>query len=203
METRISDTAEISPKATIEGNVIIEDGVKILEGATVKGPCYIGKNCIVGTNSLIRNYSQLGDNCIAGYSTEITHSWIGDNCWFHTNYVGDSIVENDCWFGAGTVTANFRFDEKNVKVDICGEKIDTGFDKFGAVMGENCKTGINVSIMPGVKIGPNSVVGPGVILTKDLEKGKIASTKQENVIEDNKIEYGNKKEELLRRLVKK
>jgi len=202
VEAKISDTAKISPKAVIEGKVIIEDGVRVFEGAAIKGPCYIGKNSVIGTNALIWNYSHIGEYCVVGYSTEIKHSWIGDNCWFHSNYVGDSIIANSCFFGAGTVTANFRFDEKTVKVNVGDKRINTETDKFGAIVGNNCKTGINVSIMPGVKIGPNSVVGPGVILTEDLESNKIVFVKQKCNVKENKIEYGNKKEELMRRLVK-
>jgi bifunctional UDP-N-acetylglucosamine pyrophosphorylase/glucosamine-1-phosphate N-acetyltransferase len=202
IETKVSKTAKISPRATIEGKVIIEDNVRIFEGVNIKGPCYIGKNSVIGTNVLIWNYSHIGDYCVVGYSTEVKHSFIGDNCWFHSNYIGDSIIANSCFFGAGTVTANYRFDEKTVKVNVGNSRIDTGLDKFGAIIGDNCKTGINASIMPGVKIGPNSIVGPGVVLTEDLESNKIVSTKQKYFIKENKIEYGNKKEELMKRLLK-
>jgi len=40
-------------------------------------------------------------------------------------------------------------------------------------MGGGCKTGINVSIMPGVRIGANAVVGPHVNLIDDLDPNKI------------------------------
>ncbi len=95
----------------------------MFEGACIKGPCYIGENSVVGGNSLVRDFSSLGSNCVVGFSTEIKHSLIGDNCWFHMNYIGDSIISNNCLFGAGTITANFRFDENNVKVRI-GEQTD-------------------------------------------------------------------------------
>jgi len=89
------------------------------------------------------------------------------------NYIGDCIIGEGCTFGANTMFANWRFDEKNISVRIEGKSIDSGLDKFGAVVGNNCKTGINVSIMPGVKIGPNSVVGSHVCLTDDLESDKM------------------------------
>ena len=79
----------------------------------------------------------------------------------------------ECSFGAGTVLANFRFDERNISVEIEGESVDTGRDKFGAIIGNDSKTGVNVSILPGVKIGPNSIVGPHVCLTDDLEPDTI------------------------------
>jgi bifunctional UDP-N-acetylglucosamine pyrophosphorylase/glucosamine-1-phosphate N-acetyltransferase len=90
----------------------------------------------------------------------------------HLNYVADSLIGSNCNLGAGTVTANLRFDERSVKVRIKGKKVDSGRRKLGVIMGDNCKTGINVSLMPGVKVGPNSVVGPGVVLYEDLAPGR-------------------------------
>ena len=167
-ERYISPSAQISDKATIAGPVVIGDNVTVFENAVIRGPVYIGPNSVIGNNSLVRDYSHIGANCFIGYSTEVKNSYIGDRCWFHMSYVGDSIIGEECSFGAGTVLANFRFDERNISVEIEGESVDTGRDKLGAIIGNSSKTGVNVSILPGVKIGPNSIVGPHVCLTKDL-----------------------------------
>jgi bifunctional UDP-N-acetylglucosamine pyrophosphorylase/glucosamine-1-phosphate N-acetyltransferase len=172
-EKIIEDDVEISEGAKVEGKVWIRRGTKIFGGAFIKGPCYIGSNSIIGNNALVRDYSSIGDNCVVGFSSEIKHSLIGDNCWFHMNYIGDSIISDNCLFGAGAITANFRFDEKNVKVNVEGEKVDSGMNKLGAIVGDFCKVGINASLLPGVKIGPNSIVGAGVCLEEDLEPNKV------------------------------
>lgn len=195
-DTKISPNTKISEKASIEGKVIIEDGVRILENASIKGPCYIGKNSLIGTNSLVREYSHIGENCIIGYNTEVKHSYIGNNCLFHSSYIGDSIIASNCLFGAGSITANLRFDGKSVKVNVKGKKVDTKLEKFGVIVGENCKIGINVALMPGVKIGPNSVVGPHVVLYEDLEPGKMVCVKQEHVIKEN-VENMDEKTKLI------
>ena len=200
---KIEADVSISERAVVEGNIWIRRGAKILEGACVRGPCYIGSNSFVGNNCLIWNYSSVGDNCVTGFSTEIKHSLVGDNCWFHMNYVGDSIVSDGCSFGAGTITANFRFDEKSVKVRVEGRVVDSGLDKFGAVVGDGCKTGINACLAPGVKIGPHSMVGPNVNLQEDLEPGKIILIDKESyVVKENKITISSeKKQELMKRLM--
>ena len=179
----ISPSAHISERAVIEGKVLISDNVRVFENAVIRGPVYIGPNAVIGNNSLVREYSHIGSDCVVGYSTEVKNSYVGDGCWFHMSYIGDSVIGGGCSFGAGTVLANWRFDEKNISVKIEGESIDTGLDKFGAIIGDNCKTGVNVSIMPGIKIGPNSIVGPGVYLTDDLEADKVifAETVRKNV----------------------
>ena len=200
----IEDDVNISERAQVEGNVWIRRGTRILEGACVRGPCYIGSDSFIGNNSLIWNYSSIGDNCVVGFSCEIKHSLIGDDCWFHTNYIGDSIISDDCLFGAGTITANFRFDEKNVKLRIEGGEVDSGTDKLGAIIGDNCKTGINACLSPGVRIGPHSIVGPTVYLQDDLEPGKIIFLEKESyVVKENRITISSeKKRKLMKSLMK-
>lgn len=201
-EQSIAKSANISEKAIIEGDVWIGENARVFEGAVIKGPCYIGDNCIVGTNSLIWNHTSIGDNCVVGYASEIKNSVIGNKCWFHNNYIGDSIIGDNCSFGAGTITANYRFDEEVVKVNVQGNKMESGLKKLGAIIGDNCKTGINVSIIPGVKIGPNSTVGPSVNLDIDLEPNKIVFVdKKSYIVKDNMFESDpSKREELLKKL---
>jgi len=169
----ISPSAHISEKAIIKGKVIISDNVKVFENAVIRGPAYIGPDSIIGNNSLVRDYSHIGAHCVVGYSTEVKGSYIGDGCWFHMSYIGDSIIGESCSFGAATILSNFRFDERNISVKIEGKSIDSGLDKLGAIVGDNSKTGVNVSVIPGIKIGPNSIVGSHVCLTEDLEPDTI------------------------------
>jgi len=197
----IASSARISEKANIEGKVILGDNVKVLENAVIRGPVYIGANSIIGNNALVRDYSHIGSNSVIGYSTEVKHSYIGDNCWFHSNYIGDSIVDDNCSLGAGTVLANFRLDEGSIQIKVGGSLVDTGYDKLGAIVGRGCRIGVNASLMPGVRVGPDSFVGPQVCLRQDLRANKIALLESRYQVEDNKTRLGEgKRQELLRRL---
>jgi bifunctional UDP-N-acetylglucosamine pyrophosphorylase/glucosamine-1-phosphate N-acetyltransferase len=200
----IEEDVKLSERAIIEGNVWLRRGAKVFEGACIRGPCYIGENSVVGGNSLVRDYSSLGRSCVVGFSTEIKHSLIGDDCWFHTNYIGDSIISNNCLFGAGTITANYRFDEKNIKVRIGENRIDSGTNKLGAIIGDDCKTGINSCLEPGVKIGPQSMVGPNVDLQDDLAPQRIIFVnKNSYVTKENKVVVSaESKKQLMKKLTK-
>ena len=189
----ISPSAYISEKAVIEGKVVIGDNVRVMENAVIRGPAYIGPNSVIGNNSLVRHYSHIGSNCVVGYTTEIKGSYIGDGCWFHMNYIGDSIIGDSCSFGAGTVLANYRFDERNISVEIEGESIDTKLNKLGAIIGSNSKTGVNVSVMPGVRIGPNSIVGSHLYLTHDLEPNQSMLMEPVNRVIRNRFEIDSEK----------
>lgn len=197
----IAPSVRISERAFIEGKVILGDNVRVLENAVIRGPAYVGPNSIVGNNALVRDYSHIGSNSVIGYCTEVKHSYIGDNCWFHSNYVGDSIIDDDCSLGAGTVLANLRLDEGSIKVKVGEAAVDTGYDKLGAMMGRGCRVGINASIMPGVRVGSHSFVGPHVCLREDLQANKTALADPGYLVGDNDTSLdADKRRELLDRL---
>ncbi|MGB9299439.1 MAG: hypothetical protein WCD51_02470, partial [Anaerolineae bacterium] len=140
-------------------------------------------------------------NSVVGFSSEIKRSLIGNNCWIHMSYVGDSIISDSCSLGAGTITANFRFDERAVAVNVKGEEVSSGTDKLGVIMGHDCKTGCNATLMPGAKVGPHSTVGPGVVLSDDLPPDKLIMGPAPYSVTENKIELSTvAKEQKMRML---
>ena len=186
--------------AVIKGNVIIEDGAKIFDNAVVNGPAYIGKNVIVANNSLVRG-SMVNEGSVVGYSTEIARSYLDRDVWTHTNYIGDSVISRNVSFGSGAVTGNLRLDEGEISMNVKGEKIRTGTNKFGLVCGENVRVGINSSFMPGVTIGSDSIVGAGLSIGQDIEEGKFVKGKVELEIRDNKAKLDpDSREKMMKKL---
>jgi bifunctional UDP-N-acetylglucosamine pyrophosphorylase/glucosamine-1-phosphate N-acetyltransferase len=145
------------------------ENVKIFENAIIKGPCYIGNNCTIGNNSLIREYVNLEDGCMIGANAEITRSIFQEDVHVHSGYFGDSIFSKGCRVGAGTVTANIRIDRGKVNSIIKGEKINTGLNSLGVMVGENTKIGVNCSLMPGKLIGSNCLIGPKTTVSENIE----------------------------------
>ena len=140
----------------------------LLKNAKTK--IYIGKNCQISKNCFIRGLVSIGDNCRIGNSVEIKNSIIGDNTSIpHLNYIGDSIIGENCNFGAGVITANVRFDKKTIKSKVKGNLIDTQREKMGCIIGNNTQAGINVSLMPGVLIGSNCQIGPASLVRENIE----------------------------------
>lgn len=172
----IHKTADIHPTAVITGAVVIEEGVKVYPHATITGPCYIGKNSVIANNALVRG-SSLGEHSIAGYSTEIKGSILHSHVWTHMNYVGDSILGRNVSLGGGTITGNLRLDEGEISSVVKNEKINTHLKKFGTVIGDNTRIGINVSINPGCKIGGQTFVSSGALVTSDIPEKSYAVMK--------------------------
>lgn len=166
-KTKISSSALISKSAIIKGPVLIKSNVKIGDFVKIVGPCFIDEKTIIADYTLIRN-SHIGKKCVIGARSEIARSYIGNNTLLHQNYIGDSVLGNNVLFGAGVITANFRFDEKIIKSSIKNINISTNLHKFGAIIGNNSKIGVNATLLPGVKIGENCRIMPGSIIQKDI-----------------------------------
>ena len=163
---------EVEDCVQIKGEVIVGKNTVIKSGTYIEGPVIIGENCTIGPNSYIRPYTVIGNNCHIGNSSEIKASIIMDGSKIpHFNYVGDSVIGENCNLGAGTKVANLRLDERNIRVNLKGRYVDTGRRKLGVIMGDDVHTGINVSIYPGTMIGRGARIGPGAGVNGKVESG--------------------------------
>ena len=173
----------VEKNCRLSGKIIIEKGSIIKSGAYLEGPVYIGKDCYIGPNCYIRGFTIIEDNCRVGNGVEIKNSIIGKNTKIpHLSFVGDSIIGSDCNLAAGTITANLRFDKKNIKSAVKGRLIDTQRDKVGCIMGQGTQTGINVSLMPGVIIGSNCKIGPNSLVIGNVEDDSVFYTQQAEIV---------------------
>ncbi len=165
----LREEKKVEDNVTIKGTVQIGEGTVIKGGTYIEGPVLVGENCKLGPNAYIRPFTSIGDNCHVGSSVEIKNSIIMDGSNVpHLSYVGDSIIGENCNLGAGTNVANLRHDKDNIKMKIKGEFMDTKRRKFGVVMGDGVKTGINATIFPGRKIGSNVKIDPGSVVKKNF-----------------------------------
>jgi UDP-N-acetylglucosamine diphosphorylase/glucosamine-1-phosphate N-acetyltransferase len=170
--------------AVLNGPVHVCGGARVRSGAYIEGPVYIGEGADVGPNCYIRAGTSLGRNTRVGNACEVKNSIIMNGTHVaHLSYVGDSIIGSNCNLGAGTITANLRFDKKPVKVTIKGRRVDSGLRKLGAIIGDDAQTGINVSIDPGVIVGSGAWIAPGITVTRDVPGGVLVTQRVENVCE--------------------
>jgi bifunctional UDP-N-acetylglucosamine pyrophosphorylase/glucosamine-1-phosphate N-acetyltransferase len=141
----------------LSGPVVIGKDTVVKSGTYIEGPCIIGSNCRIGPHAYIRGATSIGDECHIGHCTELKNSVIMTKTKIpHFNYIGDSVIGSGCNFGAGTKIANLRHDHAPVRA---GGK-DTRHTKFGAVIGDNVRFGINCSVNVGSVIGSNAHFAP-------------------------------------------
>ncbi len=161
-------------KGKVEKNVIVEGklkagkGTKILSGTYTKGNVIIGENCLIGPNCYLRGNTSIGNGCHIGQAVEIKNSIIMDNAKVpHLSYIGDSVIGKNSNLGAGTITANLKHDNENVRSVVKGKIVDTGRRKLGTIIADDVHTGINTTIYPGRKIWPGVSTLPGETIDKD------------------------------------
>ncbi|MEM4582306.1 MAG: sugar phosphate nucleotidyltransferase [Desulfurococcaceae archaeon] len=168
----------------ISGKVHIDSDSVIHPFTTIQGPVYIGRHVEIGPNAYIRPWTVICDYSKIGFSVEVKESVLFENVHaHHLAYIGDSVICENVNLGAGTILANLRHDNKSIKMMIKGILEDTGRRKLGAIIGANSKTGVNVSINPGIKIGSNSWILPGTVVYRDVPSNTIYPSKSTDITE--------------------
>lgn len=171
--------------ATIRGQVHIGKGTLIRAGAYIDGPVFIGEGCDIGPNCYVRAGTFIGDGCRVGNAVEIKGSIIMDNTNVgHLSYLGDSVVGENVNLGAGTISANLRLDEKNVKAVIKGKCLETGRRKLGVIIGNDVKCGINTSFLPGAVVGSHSRIGSDTTIKGALPTNTLIYSQVKHVQKD-------------------
>lgn len=148
----------------LEGKQYIDKSAFVHKTALIEGPCWIGPNAVVGAFSLLRKGVILEEGAQVERHADIKNSIIGKNSHVHSGFVGDSVIGESCRIGAGFITANRRFDRRNILVEVKGEKVDTGVSSLGVFVGDNTHIGIHCGTMPGTIIESGAMVMPGDIV---------------------------------------
>ena len=155
----------------IQDEIAIHRTATVEAGALLKPPLIIGAHCFIASGSLLRGGCWLDEHCIIGPGAELKTSFVFSGSKLaHFNFVGDSVLGQGVNLEAGSIVANYRNerDDKEVLVRVDGALQRTGCDKFGALLGDQCRIGANAVLAPGALLKPASVVGRGQVF--DAEK---------------------------------
>ena len=136
-------------------NVTVGEGVKIFKFVNAYG-CSIGDNTKVGTFVEIQKGASIGKNCkISSHSFICEGVHIADNC-----FIGHGVMfTNDLFPRATNPDGSQQTDEDWTLVETFVEK--------GASIGSNA------TILCGVTIGQNALVGAGAVVTKDVPANSV------------------------------
>lgn len=121
----------------------------------------IGKNTFIWQFAIILPNAIIGENCNVNGHTFIENDVkIGNNVTIKCGvYLWDNtIVENNVFIGPNATFSNDKYPRSKKKPD--------SFLK--TILKEGCSIGSNATILPGIIIGKNSLVGAGSVVTKDV-----------------------------------
>ena len=156
----VARSATVAPTAFLNGPLIIDEEAEIRHCAFIRGNAIVGKGSVVGNSTELKNV-------VIFNSVQVPHY----------NYVGDSILGYKSHMGAGSITSNVKSDKTLVVVKEEKEQIETGLNKFGAMLGDHVEVGCNSVLNPGTVIGRNTNVYPlsmvrGVVPANSIYKNK-------------------------------
>lgn len=181
-EGSIEPSASVHETAIVDetdGPVVIGARSRVCSGAVIKGPITIGDDCLVGSSAMLRGPAELGENVRIGFAAEIKHCVLGsDTSVGPQSFVADSVIEAGVYLGAQVRTSNHRLDRQTIKVREGDLETDTGLDKLGCHIGCRASLGIQVIVLPGRVIAPDTLVGPRVTIEKNLPSGRYRLAQQ-------------------------
>ena len=156
-------------KLVIGNNAVIRSHTVIYAGNK------IGDNFQTGHGALIRENNVIGNNVSIGSHTVVEReNIIEDDVRIHSHcFIPEFvIIKKKAWIGPRVTILNVlhppcpRWEE-------CAKNV---------VIEENAKIGGNVTILPRVKIGKNSLIGAGSVVTKDVPPDSVVAGNPARVI---------------------
>ncbi len=142
-ETVIGNGCVLRSSTVIYAGNRIGEGFQTGHGALLRHDNVIGDRCSVGTGSVIEFAVRLG-NGVRIHS----QAFIPEYC----------ILEDDCWIGPNVVLTNAPYPSStNAKHHLSGVTIR-----------RRARIGANATILPGVTVGEDALVGAGAVVTRDV-----------------------------------
>lgn len=142
---------------TRNGPIVLDEGATVRPFAFLRGPI------VVGTGSRINEHSSIKDGVCIGHTVkvggELERSTVEPySNKAHAGFLGFSYLGGWVNLGAGTSNSNLKNTYGTIRVTRNGQKIDTGMQFLGCVIGDHAKSAINSSIFTGLTIGVASML---------------------------------------------
>jgi len=166
----IGEDVVIFPNVYVGRNTRIGDGSIIQYGAFIEHDCNIGKHCRIGTSTVLRRETNIGDHSIFGsLSASEGKNWIGNHVLIHSqcHLTTGIIIEDWVFIAPMFVGAN---DPKMLH----GRRRVEKFVPQGPHIKFGSGIAVNVSLLPGVVIGRECIIGASSLVTKDVPDFSIA-----------------------------
>jgi glucose-1-phosphate thymidylyltransferase len=163
---QLSDGVFVADGATL-GQYVVTDtrgGPIVLEAGSAIGPyCYLSGPVHVGRQSRVLEHAALKDGVAIGHTCKVGGEVEASIIEPYTNkqhhgFLGHSYLGSWINLGAGTCNSDLKNTYGLVNMEYRGQKVATGMQFVGAIIGDYAKTAINTGIFTGKTIGACSMV---------------------------------------------
>ncbi|MHC4512618.1 MAG: acyltransferase [Planctomycetota bacterium] len=167
-EVRIEDFVIVGKpaRAGIEKDTTIGDGCYLRSHTVIYSGNHIGAGFQTGHGALMRDDNEVGDNCSLGSGSVIEFAVrLGDRVRIHSQaFIPEyTVIEDDAWIGPNVVITNVAFPSSTrSKESLAGVTIKRG-----------AKIGANSTILPGLVIGEDALIGAGTVVTADVPERSV------------------------------
>jgi acetyltransferase-like isoleucine patch superfamily enzyme len=147
--------------------LVLGAGARLRSGTVLYDGSTIGLRLQTGHGVVIREGCQVGDDVSVWTNSVIDYDCrIGDRVKIHCNcYVAQfSELEDDVFLAPGVTIANDLYPGNSRSADLMA----------GPKIGAGAQIGVNVTILPFVRIGAGTLIGAGSVVTRDLPAGVVA-----------------------------
>jgi UDP-N-acetylglucosamine diphosphorylase/glucosamine-1-phosphate N-acetyltransferase len=137
------------------GPVVLEQHVVARSGTRLEGPLYVGP----GTELLGGQIggSSIGPRCrVRGEVSACVFLGYANKA--HDGFLGHSAVGRWVNLGAGTTTSDLKNTYGNVRLEVGGDRLETGRQFLGSLLGDHAKTAIGTLLPTGAVIGAGANV---------------------------------------------
>lgn len=147
------------------GAVVLEQHVYVRSGSRLEGPLYIGPGSEVLGG--VVGGSAIGPRCrIRGEVTAT--AFLGYANKAHDGFVGHSVIGRWANLGAGTTTSNLKNTYGAVRLEPDGQRIETGRQFLGSLIGDHAKTAIGTLLPTGAVAGAGANIFGAANVPKTL-----------------------------------
>ena len=158
-------------------DTVIGDNALIRSHTVIYAGNIIGTNFTTGNKANIREKNIIGDNVSIGTMSIVEYSTkIEDGVRIHSQaFIPEyTILESGCWIGPNVVLTNDRYPKSSAD----RKKL------LPVTVHENAKIGANVTVLPGIIIGKNSLIGSGSVVAKNVKENSIYAGNPAKFIRD-------------------
>jgi bifunctional UDP-N-acetylglucosamine pyrophosphorylase/glucosamine-1-phosphate N-acetyltransferase len=169
------ESAVVEPGAVLDesaGPIVLGEGTRVCSGAVLRGPLVIGDHTLVGNYAMVRGPALIGSRVLIGFAAEIKQALIAERVSIGPQcYVADSRIDAGAYLGAQVRTSNQRLDRRPVSVRHNGHRYEGVREKLGCWIGARACLGIQVIVLPGRVVEPDSVFEPRVTINRNFPSG--------------------------------
>lgn len=183
----LGSNSSIGKNVIVNGPVILGDNVTIDSGAILNGPILIGDNTYVKDYAKIEAHTVIGSKNRIGHNAEIEGVMMrGVSAVHYCEMYG--VMGQYVDVAAACVCGILRFNDTMQEHRINGRNYSSSYSN-AVFIGDYTRTGVNNVFFPGVKIGSECALYPGLNIEEDVSHETLVVKKEEHI----EKEWGHKK----------